>query len=526
MAKKEISNQSLNKAGKAMLVQKHQKFSVEGQLGKIESSLEDLSKMNTQNLDTLDSLLLQAESLSARQGIEPTSILQEDINNGLELMALTEEEKSNMNVPQFDMLDTVEVSDDISWDEYLNNIETYAEKNDIDLSRDPFEDLMTESERAKIAERIRTDYTMKKAHCDKYDYLIAVFCGVATGLIDSFFVGMPKKSKLGKWTNNQTDKLVEKFATMVWKSDQKNGIASSRKEPVGIASAIGYLERRFRVNYDARYTSDLQLGDNVLNISPKDHHLKSLGHSPDLIGLFFSILDQFTGKASFVSDGKIVRVTPIERNPGFVLSGDTFFAKLFCGFCNWIGHIMSDLAGSSGTRGHANGKVGAGVPVPFFEMFMFCDFGSFNIKGEQKNFAELMTKVYESGYDARHGATMAIPVILNELLIRLLWAIKSRFYHEHSWKESIPFGNRPELRRMLVVGHGTLCLVDGVDAAIRSWGNPLDFALHLNMIAWAKFAFSALQEIRAIYKSDCLDIESMDKALEIEWHQLYGEIVT
>ena len=256
---------------------------------------------------------------------------------------------------------------------------------------------------------------------------------------------------------------------MVWNADKKSGINSSRKEPEGIASAIGYLERRFRVNYDARYAADLEGGAGVLNMSPKDHHLKSLGHSPDLIGLFFSILDQFTGKASFVSDGKLIRLTPIENSSRFQLEGGNFFAKLFCGFCNWIGHIMSDIAGSSGTRGHDQARRGAGVPIPFFEMFQFCDFGSFNVRGEQKNLAELMSQVFQSGYDARFGVAMAIPVAINEIMIRLLWAIKSRYYHKRSWKESIPFGgSRPELRRMLVVGHGSLCVVDGVDAAIRS----------------------------------------------------------
>lgn len=52
---------------------------------------------------------------------------------------------------------------------------------------------------------------------------------------------------------------------------------------------------------------------------------------------------------------------------------------------------------------------------------------------------------------------------------------------------SIPFGNHPELRRMLLVGHGTLCLVDGVDVAIRSKMEILDFALHLNFVAWRRF---------------------------------------
>ena len=70
--------------------------------------------------------------------------------------------------------------------------------------------------------------------------------------------------------------------------------------------------------------------------------------------------------------------------------------------------------------------------------------------GESKTFAELSVKIFEEGYDARHGAAMAIPVFLNEVIIRFLWMLKSRFYHKNTWKESIPFGNNSELRNIII----------------------------------------------------------------------------
>jgi len=429
MVKKEIGDDLLKQYGKVMTVQKHQRELAENQISEIQSSLEDLSKVNIKNIDELDELILQAESLCKQQKIDISFITQDEIDYGLELVKFTEKEKSDIKVNQLSMIESVIVDDDISWDKYIDKLDNYLEKNNIDLTQDPFENLMTASERGKISQRIRTDYIMKKANCDKYDYLIASFCGVATGLIDSFFVGMPKESKLGDWTDKQTDNLVEKFTKLLWNADMKNGVASSKKAPEGIASAIGYLERRFKVNYDARYAVDLEQGYDFINMNTKNHHLKSLGHAPDLIGLFFSVLDQFTGKASFISDGHLVRVKPIENSNEFMLEGGNFFAKLFCGFCNWIGHVMSDIAGSSGTRGHSNSSRGSGIPIPFFEMFQFCNFGSFNVNGEKKNLAELMANVFENGYDVRHGAAMAIPVVLNELLIRLLWALKSRFFN-------------------------------------------------------------------------------------------------
>ncbi|NSB14567.1 hypothetical protein [Clostridium beijerinckii] len=117
----------------------------------------------------------------------------------------------------------------------------------------------------------------------------------------------------------------------------------------------------------------------------------------------------------------------------------------------------------------------------------------------------------------------AIPVVINEMSIRLLWAIKSRVYSNKSWKECIPIGSHPELRRMLLTGHGVLCLVDGLDAIARSKGQILLFALHLNFVAWKRLAFSGLMEIRALYKENAIDIAALDEDLWNEWNSLYQQ---
>ena len=50
------------------------------------------------------------------------------------------------------------------------------------------------------------------------------------------------------------------------------------------------------------------------------------------------------------------------------------------------------------------------------------------------------------------------------------------------------------LRAMLLLGHGTLCLMDGADAAVRSGGNWLLFFTRMNLIAWARFSTLVLKE--------------------------------
>lgn len=416
----------------------------------------------------------------------------------------------------------MQVEEGESWEAYLANIHEYASKSNVDLASDPFRDLLTPEERREIVQRIEDDYKIKgTANCDELDYALAGICGVISGLVDSFFVGMPGASKLGDVADKVADKAVEKFAKFTYWCDKKMGGAPQGSvEDGNVASAIGYLERRFSVPYDARYAKDLVGAEGVVSFSTQDHHLKSIAHCPDPIGLFFSILDQFTGMTTVIGDGKIKRFRPAGKDD-FRLQGTNLASKVAFGFINWLGHIMSDVAGSSGTRGH-EGRRGAGVAAPFFEMFQLCNFGSFNVNGDKKTLAELTSSIYAHGYDARFAAAQAVPVALNEILIRLCWSVKRHYYHGLPWRDCVPtkVSDKPELRRMLLVGHGCLLLVDAADAAIRSWGNLMNFLLHINGVAWVRFAHLGFQELRALYKKDTLDVESMETDLKAEWEML------
>lgn len=344
-----------------------------------------------------------------------------------------------------------------------------------------------------------------KAKCDKHDYMIAAFCGLAAGIIDSLFVGAPRQGKLSLLTDNYADDMVQKIANMLWKSDRRSSIdGKPKKAPDNLEKAIAYLEQSFPVNYDARYAKDLMdTNGAVSSMLPINHHLMSLAHSPDIIGVIFSILDQFTGKASFVDNGKLVRLVPIKDardNKVMYMQGTNFESKIFCGICNWLGHLVSDLVGSSSTRRVGKTGRGAGLPMPFYELFLMMDFGDF----DGRSFADVAVKVFEDGYDLRHGATMAIPVLIEELSIKIIWVLKQKFYAKNKWKDCIPTSKHADLRLMLLVGNATLCLVDGIDAAIRSStsvGNPLTLILHLNLMAWSRLIMLIFREFRIRYGS-------------------------
>jgi hypothetical protein len=506
-----MKNEYLRDEGNALRIQNDQLIKGVKKLSEIDHALSEIQKEQDENDILLDSMLNAMESLLDDQRITAS---ENAFNKSLEEL---ESELDNIDhhskVTSVSELDNITLEDDDSWDDYLKKVEDYANKHNIDLQEDPFKHLMTKTQQIELQKRINEEFTFKNANCDGYDYLIAGTCGVIGGLIDVLFVGIPGESKLGSIADESVNKITETFASFLgW--DKNKAIERGSNTT---ASAIGFLERKFKINYDQATTSET--GGAVQNLSMKNHHLKNLAHSPDLIGLFFSILNQFTSTSTFISGGKIITID----TQTFELQGANFIAKIFCGFANWFGHIMSDWSGSSGSAGQ--GHRGTGVPIPFYNLLQLGNFGRFGEK-DRETFAIITSKVFEQGYDLRHGMAMAVPVVITELLIRFMYTMKAHFYHEKDWQESIPDSNIPELRRMLLVGHGVLCLIDGCDAFVRSGGDMVSFLLRTNYLGWIRFGHLGLKELNAWYNAGHIDCDAVDEYLEKEYSRMLAQCST
>ncbi|MBR6640817.1 MAG: hypothetical protein IKL08_01290, partial [Clostridia bacterium] len=122
----------------------------------------------------------------------------------------------------------------------------------------------------------------------------------------------------------------------------------------------------------------------------------------------------------------------------------------------------------------------------------------------------------------RHGAAMSIPVILNDLFIRVFWAIKRHYYHELDWKDCIPrIEHSRSLHQMVLAGNAGLCIVDGIDAYIRSGGNMLTFVLRLNLVAWGRllvliWKYLSISKAKMEYERNHIKSQAVIKALEKE----------
>ena len=331
--------------------------------------------------------------------------------------------------------------------------------------------------------------------CDKTDYILSACSGALCGVIDVFLVGKPGESPVGEITDMWFANRTEDFARLCgWTGDKGN-----------LSSAIRYLEKKFKIPYDQNGMGDI--AKELLDLTPTNHHFKSLGHNPTILGLFFSILNQFTNTSHFVSEGELITFSKFDGD--FHLEGKDLPSKLFCGFTNWFGHLISDMSGSSSSKGR-----GMGIPSPFWSWTndIIAIKKKLNLPvGEfDKSINELALDIYKQGYDARFQAAQAIPVFVNELLVRFIYSIRRlvRYFSMTKkddrsflllWKSCEPFSNAT-IKRMLTVAHGTFCVLDVGDAIARGFAtggssfNVTDFVLRLNIIGIGRFTISLYGE--------------------------------
>ncbi|MDO4479028.1 MAG: hypothetical protein Q4B73_08355 [Lachnospiraceae bacterium] len=369
-----------------------------------------------------------------------------------------------------------------------------------------------ESELMSVSERLEeTEESLKKLtpECDKLDYILAASSGVLCGLLDVFLVGKPGESPIGDLTDKWFEDRTKDFAKLSGWTGKDNDDATS---------AVRYLEKTFKIPYDQRGAGDA--GGKVFDLTPKNHHFKSLAHNPTLLGLFFSILDQWNDTSHFVTDGRVITLEGADEL--FELRGETVPAKLFFGFLNWFGHLISDMSGSSGSVSR-----GMGIPSPIWswsnDIIAIKDKLHITPGEFDQSLNDLAQNIYNSGYDARFQSAQCIPVFFNELIVRLMYSVRRMItYYQQTeqqtrsfkalWKACEPFSNA-SVKRMLTVAHGSFCVVDAGDAAIRGLlkGQGAfdvgEFVMRLNIIGIGRFSISLYGEAKRAIQRMGIDRE-------------------
>lgn len=353
-------------------------------------------------------------------------------------------------------------------------------------------------------------------HADKADYALAVTSGVLAGLVDSLFVGEFSLEYANQWGNQQAEKLVLKVA-------KYQGYGGTN-----LGQAIKHLEYQFPIAADkatAAFGGGLQ------------HHLRDFSHHPTPVGLVCSILTQFTGNVYGTDVAGAFQCVPLNKD-GLNLVGKSFPEKIMFGAVNWFFHMVSDVAGSSGTV--MKGSFGTGLPGPLASLLK--EFSSTRLFKKQdakgcKEFSVYISKLFNGTllgerdangnliplkFDLRTEMGVAmqvgkqtIPVIINECIVRSFFLLHRLLQelsrddiqdwsdvHKINWKAIIPFRNRT-VDRMLTIASMTFTVADTADAAIHaaieSGGNWVlfsgRFVTRFNYVGAGRAALSIVREV-------------------------------
>lgn len=450
------------------------------------------------------------------------------------------------------------------------NVSTINVENEDELFQKKVEEFLIEySETVEEIERLTCS-------ADGVDYAVAVACGVITGAIDAFLVGefdfegsrevigekfdniVKKKAidieekekvlKINKAIDNAKEKAEKKGQNLSQEKIQeiREKIEKSYKEKLenyDTSMAIKKMEETYGIPSDSAY-------DAGCGITAKSHHLDDLAHHPTVIGWAASIIMQFTGTATYQNkDGDslefpVNKIRIIENVNAYIkygktnivdkvtskgktkevlevsLLGDSVKSKFACGTVNWIGHLISDMAGSSSSA--KKGNTGMGLPGPIVSTLKeFAMLPIIRKMGLPQILNDLFTKddliCGKYRLDLRSelaiGAELgkqAMPVFLNTIMVRLFFFMRrfvqeaknASVLNEIQWKKTLPFRNRT-IARMLTISTGTMEVVDLADAtihaAVKSAGNSVAFAsqfvLRVNFVGVGRFAIASATDV-------------------------------
>ena len=302
---------------------------------------------------------------------------------------------------------------------------------------------------------------------DNIDLIVAASSGFFCGLIDAVFltnIDLTMCQNLGK-------SAIEPIIKAMGGSKD-------------LTQAVKNLENRTKRSF----ASDPNLTDFGGGLQ---HHLRDMAHHFSPLGLFFSLLTQFTGQCyGFDTAGNFIIKEVIDKSR----LGTTLGQKLSFGTVDWFFHLGSDMLGTSKTIGR-----GTGIPGPMLSLAKELSSVLPKNKNGENSVSSLISKMFNGTLFAEHDETgriikgtekpldfaaelgmtilQSIPVLLNMVFVRMFYFIrrlinelknkKKDSGYKIDWRGTIPFGN-PTIMRMTTVANCAFSATDLTLAIVTS----------------------------------------------------------
>ncbi len=391
----------------------------------------------------------------------------------------------------------------------------------------------------------------------RLDYGIAAGSGLLTGLLSVFLEKSLSVEEAAKIGGKEADRIVVNTARVFGcniPSDKAIFDKDGRCDTEVLSKAIKFLEDKFPIPQDMLtpgFGGGLQ------------HHLRDFSHHPTILGLFFSILGQFTGTGYGTdTDGSFIKL-PFPKD---ALIGKNVPEKIAIGAFNWLFHLVSDIDGSNQNAGK-----GTGIPGPVLSVLKELSSTPLlknvrsNYKESEISFSKWISKLFNGThfkdtegnpvrFDFRKEMGLAtqlleqsLSVLANEVIVRVFYTV-SRLASEIQSnnvtsllelnrlnpKSFLPINNRA-LTRMCTVSSGTFLAVNSAGSAIKAGmafkGNKAAFAkaffLNINYPGIGRFAVACFfdakyvkEDVIAAHKKATVEHERQKQLQEQELRRL------
>lgn len=369
------------------------------------------------------------------------------------------------------------------------------------------------------------------SQADKFDYLVSIGSGLLCASLDILWVGDFSLERGRAIADEKVNAFVTKAAKML-------GF-----EGEDLESAVRFLEGKFPIPSDGNTPT---FGGGL------QHHLQDFAHHPTIVGLVFSLLTQFTHKAYGTDVNGVFRIADVPDKSLTVIGKDVP-AKILFGTVYWFFHLVSDMAGSSGSIGKGSG--GTGIPGPILSLakgFSALPFFR-NVNVGDNTLSVFLSKLFNGTFLAQHDeagniikdtalrfdlrgelgaaielARQAIPIVANECIVRgfffirhLAAEIKANNLQSFDDLSQVDWGNvwpanNPTIARMLTISTGVFSTVDIGEAIVTQ-----KYWVSINYVGVGRFAVAVGEDVTWILKARTVKAKAIKQIYEDMAHNSF-----
>lgn len=317
-----------------------------------------------------------------------------------------------------------------------------------------------------IVERVLELNYKEKLDISATDVIVSIIAGVVASVIDIAFVGTPEVVKIYRDGENFDGSILTSKLRKLGTGDDT------------LSEMLNWLSEKCKVPYDLSVKKDI--------VNPNNHRLRNPGHDP-ILGLLFAVVDIIMGTVTVIgNDGQINVIIRDNEYP----ESEKLLSIIY-----YFGHLLSDVC------------TARGLPIPGFFITQFFTNGQYGPNDD--SLARIAEDMYKDGYDFRHLISMATPVMVKDLIIK----IYIKLFHKESFSVVDAIANKEiQENKEKVFQYKLLAISD----AVACGGNVLKFFIPptlgnptaLNLPEWISLLSNTLVSL----KYDLRD-KSVDKAI-------------